>query len=91
MKIFIAYEINLWTFRQGTDFTLGNSFFETVKFTKNVDFNKYKYSVHGIGFDALGCFSLFDGSGLGKNVIIIGADMSSSEHIDSNARSQLKG
>ena len=42
----------------------------------------YKYSGYGIGFDGSGSFSLSDGSGFGKNIIILGADMSSSMHID---------
>ena len=42
--------------------------------TKNADFDKCKYSRHGLGFDACRSFSLSDGSGFGKNVIIFGAD-----------------
>ena len=52
-----------------------------VKFTENVDLDKYKYFSYGIGFDALGNFSLSDGSRFGKN-FIFGADMSSSVHIE---------
>ena len=58
----------MWTFKQSVDFTLGNSLFGTVKLTKNVDFDKYKYSGYGIGFDAHGSFLLSDGSGFGKFV-----------------------
>ena len=35
-----------------------------------------------MGFDACKSFLLSDGSGLGKNTIIFGADMSSSELVD---------
>ena len=40
------------------------------------------YSRYGAGFDAQGRFSLSDGSGFCKNAIILGADVSSSVHID---------
>ena len=52
------------------------------KLTKNADPGKYKYSGYGIGFDSRSEFSFTDGS-MRKNVIIFGADMSSSVHIDS--------
>ena len=52
-------------------------FFAAVKLTKNADFDNA-----GIGFYARGSFSLFDGSRSGKNVIIFGADMSLSGHVD---------
>ena len=48
---------------------------------KNADIDKYKYSGYGIGFDRHGSFS-FPGTGLGRNVIIFGVDMSSSTKID---------
>ena len=41
---------------------------------------KYKYSRYGIGFYRHGTFSV--GNGFGKNVIIFGADMCSSVHVD---------
>ena len=47
VSIHIAYEINLWPFTPGQDFTLGNA-----KLTKYNDFDEYKYSGYGIGFDA---------------------------------------
>ena len=56
----------MWPFKQSVDFTLGNSLFGAVKLTKNADFDKYKYSGYGIGFDAHGNFSLSGGSGFGK-------------------------
>ena len=47
--------------------------------TKNADIDKYGYSSYGIGFDRRSNF-LFPGGGLGQNVLIFGADMSSSGH-----------
>ena len=54
-----------------------------AELTVNADRDKYKCSSYVIGFDVRGSFSLSDGSRFGKNVIIFGADMSSSVHIDS--------
>ena len=62
---------DLWSYTQGA-----------VKLTKNAGFDKYKYSRYGIGFVACGSFSLPDGSGFVKNLIIFGADMSSSAHVN---------
>ena len=55
---------------------------------KNADIDKYKYSGYGIGFDRHGSFS-FPGTGLGRNVIIFGVDMSSSTMIDSRKKDKL--
>ena len=52
---------------------------------KNADIDKYKYSGYGIGFNRHGSFS-FPGTGLGKNVIIFGVDMSSSTKIDNRKK-----
>ena len=56
--------------------------------TKNADIDKYGYSGYGIGFDRRGSFS-FPGGGFGQNVIIFGADMSSSAHIDNKKKDIL--
>ena len=53
--------------------------------TKNADIEKYGYSGYGIGFDRRSSFS-FPGGGFGQNVLIFGADMSSSTHIDNKKR-----
>ena len=36
-----VYEINLWPYNIGTDFTLENSLFEAVKLTKNTDLHQH--------------------------------------------------
>ena len=56
--------------------------------TKNADIDRYKYSGYGIGFDRHGSFS-FPGTGLGRNVIIFGVDMSSSTKIDNRKKDIL--
>ena len=65
-----------------SDPTIKNCLFGAVTSTKNADNNKYYgYLDYGIGFDRRGSSS-FPGGGFGQNVIIFGADMSSSAHID---------
>ena len=61
--------------------TLKNCLFGAVTLTKNADMDKYGYSGCGIGFDRKSSFSS-PGGGFGQNVLIFGADMSSSAHID---------
>ena len=56
--MFVAHEINVWSFNIGKDFELGNSLFRPLKLIKNDDPDKYKYSGYGIGFDAWGNFLL---------------------------------
>ena len=77
----MAHEINLWSFgRDDNNDFKKNVLFGTLKLTKNSEKDKYKYSRYRIGFDNHGTFSLSNGSGFGRNVIIFGADMSSSVH-----------
>ena len=80
VNIYIVYEIS-----KSIDIsnypTLENCLFRAVSLTKNADIDKYKYSGYGIGFDRHRSFS-FPGTGLGRNVIIFGVDMSSSTKID---------
>ena len=76
---YISYTLGPQLKDLNTDFTLGNCLFGSVKLTKNADPDKYKYSGYDIGFDSHSGFLFTDGSS-GKNVIISGADISSSEH-----------
>ena len=61
-----------------------NSLFCVLKLEENADIDKWKYFGYGIGFDRSWIFSL--ASGFGKNIIIFGADMSSSEHVDNKKK-----
>ena len=65
--------------------TLKSCLFRTITLAKNTDIEKYGYSGYGIGFDRKSSFSFPDG-GFGQNVLIFGADMSSSGHIDNKKR-----
>ena len=49
---------------------------------------KAVYTGYGIGFDSRSDISLTDGS-MGKNIIVFGADMSSSVHIDNKVKDIL--
>ena len=75
-NIYIVYEINLWPFNASKVFMLGNSLLGIIKLTKDPDPDKYER----------GSFSLSNGSGFCKNVIIFTADMSSSMHVDNKKR-----
>ena len=59
--------MNLWPYKQDTDYTFGKAFFGAVKLTKYADPDKYKHSGYGIGFAVRGSISLSDGGGFGKN------------------------
>ena len=59
-----------------------------VKLTKNADIDKYKYFGYGIGFNGHDYFSHPSG-GTGRNVIIFGVDMSSSNKIDNKGKDIL--
>ena len=67
---------------------LENCLFGAVTLTKNTDIDKYGYSGYGIGFDRHGSFS-FPGTGVGKNAICFGVDMSSSTKIDTRKKGIL--
>ena len=87
VNIYIVYELRASS-SHIDDPTLKNCLFGAVTLTKNADIDKYKYSGYGIGFDRKGSFS-FPGGGFGQNVIIFGADMSSSIHIDNKKKDIL--
>ena len=62
-----------------TDFPL-NICFGSVKLTKNVDPDKYKYSSYDIGFDSH-LELLFIDESMKRNFIVFGADMSWSDNL----------
>ena len=80
VNIYIVYEISKSI--NISDYpTLENCLFGAFTLTINADIDRYGYSGCAIGFDRHGSFS-FPGTGLGRNVIIFGVDMSSSTKID---------
>ena len=65
---------------------LKSCFFGAVALTKNADIDKYGYS--GYGSSSRSSF-LFPDGGFGQNVLILGANMSSSTHIDNKKKNIL--
>ena len=55
VTIYIVYDLKS-TLKYDENFTLEICLFGAVKFTKNVDVDKYKYCGYGIGFDGKGGF-----------------------------------
>ena len=86
VNIYIVFKLSLNL--KNFDLALEKCLFGAVKVTKNADIDKYKYSGYGIRFAARGTF-LFPSGGLGQNVIISGADMSSSVHTNNKKKDIL--
>ena len=87
VNTYIVYELGA-TGSNNSDPTLKRYLFGAVTLTKNADIDKYEYSGYGIGFDRRSSFS-FPGDGFGQNVLIFGANMSSSTHVDNNKKDIL--
>ena len=79
-KYYIAYELGASS-SHVHDPALKDCLFGAVILTKNADIDKYGHSGYGTGFDRRSRFS-FPGGDYGQNVLIFGADMSSSAHIN---------
>ena len=69
-------------------FTLSNCLFGSVKLTMNADPDKYKYNGYGLGFHSRSKH-LFTGGSIGRNVIILRADMGSYVHADKKGKDML--
>ena len=87
VNIYIAYELAASS-SNVSDPTIKNCLFGAITLTKNAGIEKYKYSGYEIGFDRRSRFS-FTGGRLGQNVLISGADMSTSIHIDNKGKDIL--
>ena len=87
INIYIVYGISK-NYNISSYPTLENCLFGGVSLTKHVDIDRYKYSGYGIGFDRKEKFS-FGNNGFGRNVIILGAVMSSSVHANNKTRNIL--
>ena len=87
VNIYIVYELGASS-SHDSDPTIINCLFGSVTLTKNADIENNKYSGYGIGFDRRSSFS-FTGDGFGQNVLIFGADMSTSIHIDNKKKDIL--
>ena len=87
VNIYIVYELGASS-SNFSDPAIKNCLFGAVTLTKNADIEKYKYSGYGIGFDRRSSVS-FTGGGFGQNVLIFGADMSTSIHVDNKGKDIL--
>ena len=87
VNIHIVYELAASSSHDSNP-TIKNCLFGAVTLTKNADIEKYKYSGYGIGFDRRSSFS-FPSGGFSQNVLIFGADMSTSIHIDNKKKDIL--
>ena len=86
VNIYIAYEI-CKNYNISSYPTLENCLFGAVNLTKNDDFDQYKYSGYGIGFDRKGQFSF--GNGFGGNAIVLGVDSTNSSHANNKTNKIL--
>ena len=84
VNIYIVYELTASS-SNSSDPTLKNCLFGAVTLTKNADIEKDKYPGYGIRFDRRSSFS-FSSDGFSQNVLIFGADMSSSIHVDNKKK-----
>ena len=84
LNIYIVYEINLWDYVYDDYPTLVNSLFGAVRFTKNADIDKYKYSGYGVWFNRRGTFLV--ANGFGRNFVMFGVDMSLSVYVDNKKK-----
>ena len=87
VNIYVVYVLGAST-SNDSDPTLKNCLFGAVTLTKNADIDKYGYSGYGIGFDIRSSFS-FPGGTFGQNVLVFGANMSYSAHIDNKKKGIL--
>ena len=85
VNIYVVYEFDKLYVQ--TNPKLVNCLFGVVNLAKNADIDKYKYSGYGIGFGKGNVYPV--GNRFGRNVIISGADMSSSVQVDNKGKDIL--
>ena len=91
INIYVVYKLDPISSTRNTDYTIQNALFGAMKITKNTDSSKNNYTGYGIYFDEGGQFGHtvkkrnFHRITNGKNVIIFGVDMSSSNHATNRA------
>ena len=88
VNIYIVFTLHFPSSSHISDPTIKKCLFGAVTLTKKADIEKNRYSGYGIGFDRRSNFS-FPSGGLCQNVLIFGADMSSSIHIDNKKKDIL--
>ena len=86
--LLIVYELDTWSPDLNTDFILKDCLLAPMKLTKNTVPDQYKYSGYSIGFDSRSFSSTPDNT-MVRNIINLGADMSSSVHTDKKGKDVL--
>ena len=81
VNMYIVCKINLWKYVDSSDRTLTCYLFGTVTLGKNAVIDECKYSGYRVGFVMKGTFS-FSTDAFGRNVIVLGADIGSSVHVE---------
>ena len=79
-NVYIVYDLDAWPRNPTNIFKFKNCLFGATNTVKNSDEEKYVHSGYGITFDIGGSWS-FDNESAG-NVMILGAENSSSSHTD---------
>ena len=91
INVYCVYELDLIDFSRNNEFTIQNALFGAIEITKNVNTSKYKYRGYGIYFHESEVFTHvrkegnFNHTTPARNVIIFGADMSFSKHVNNKA------
>ena len=91
INIYCVYELDPIDFSRSNEFTNQNALFGAIEITKNANASKYKYKGYGICFDESEEFTHVQKEGnfnhtmSARNVIIFGADMSFSKHVNNKA------
>ena len=80
VNVCIVYDLDTCPRNPTNSFKFKNCLFGATNLVKNSDKERYIYSGYGITFDCAGSWN-FD-IGFARNVIIFGADNSSSSHSD---------
>ena len=79
INIYIVYSSDPIRNRRNTDFTAQHCLFGAVKLTKDTNTSYYQHKGYGVCFDEGSSFSIGNITN-GKNVIILGCDLTSSGH-----------
>ena len=88
INVYCVYELDPIDFSRNNEFTIQNALFGAIEITKNANTSKYKYKGYGICFDESEVFTHvrkegnFNHTTSARNVIIFGADMSFSKHVN---------
>ena len=81
VNAYIVYELDTWPRNPTNYFKFENFLSDATSIVKNSDKEKWEYSDYGIKFDGEGSGNF--GNDFARNIVIFGADNSSSTYVDS--------